>query len=123
MARIPETMLRIRQEQAFKYDRSATKRRDPPASSPQASQFASAPPFIGGKRQDKLRSSLDTLRLAAAVDTNSVRPKNISDLIPAARKIEFESCKELKTRSDSELPKKNWRNNSSELDFFRNILG
>ena len=29
---------------------------------------------------------------------NAVRPKNISELIPPARKIEFESCKQLKAR-------------------------
>ena len=36
-------------------------------------------------------------------------PLIISELIPWARKIEFESCKYLKTRSDSELSKKNGR--------------
>ena len=53
----------------------------------------------------------------------TVRPKNISELMPRARKIEFESCKKLKTRSDSELSKEKWKNNLSEKDFFRNILG
>ena len=37
----------------------------------------------------------------------TVRPKTHSELIPWARKLEFESCKLLKTRSDSELSKKN----------------
>ena len=37
----------------------------------------------------------------------TVPPENISELIPRARKIEFELCKYLKTRSDSELSKKN----------------
>ena len=54
---------------------------------------------------------------------STVPPENISELISRAGKIEFESCKYLKKRSDSELSKKTWRNNSSERDFFRNILG
>ena len=52
-----------------------------------------------------------------------MRAENNSELIPQARKIEFESCKQLKTRSDSELSKKKWRNNSSERDFFSKHFG
>ena len=37
----------------------------------------------------------------------TVRAENFSELIPATRKIEFESCKYLKKPSDSELSKKN----------------
>ena len=37
----------------------------------------------------------------------SVQPENNSELIPRARKIEFESCKSLEKRPDSEPSKKN----------------
>ena len=53
----------------------------------------------------------------------SVRPKDISELILPARKIEFESCKKLKTRSDSELSKKNGGIIHPKGIFSRNILG
>ena len=43
-------------------------------------------------------------------------------VIPTTRKIEFESCKQLKTRYDSELSKKEKeRNNSSERDFSKHF--
>ena len=53
----------------------------------------------------------------------AVRPRTHSDLIPWAQKIEFESCKYMKKRPDSALLQKKRRNNSSEGDFFRNVLG
>ena len=49
---------------------------------------------------------------------DTAQPENISDLIPRARKIEFESCKLLKKRPDSELLQQKWTNNSSDGDFF-----
>ena len=42
-----------------------------------------------------------------AWDRSTVRAENISKFILPARKIEFESCKEMKKRSDSKLSKKN----------------
>ena len=55
----------------------------------------------------------------------TVRPKKFSDLIPPARKIEFESSKKkIKTRSDSELSKKNGGIiRPKGFFFFRIILG
>ena len=53
----------------------------------------------------------------------TVRPKKFSDSIHPARKIEFESCKLLKTRSDSELSKKKGGIMRPKGIFFRNIFG
>ena len=53
----------------------------------------------------------------------TVHQKTFSDFILPTRKIEFESCKKLKTRSDSELSKKIWRNDSSEETFWANSNG
>ena len=50
-----------------------------------------------------------------------MRPNKFSDLTLPAPKIEFESCILLKTRSDSELSKKKWRNNSSERIFSKHF--
>ena len=52
----------------------------------------------------------DALRFKrAVVFAFSVRAETLSDLFSQTRKIEFESCKQLKTRSDSELSKGKWR--------------
>ena len=50
-------------------------------------------------------------------------PLTPSELILPARKIEFESCQHLETRSDSELSQKNGGIIRPKGIFFRNILG
>ena len=52
----------------------------------------------------------------------TVRPKNISELIPAAHKIEFESCKSPKHGKILNFRRKNRGIIRTEWIFFRNIL-
>ena len=72
-------------------------------------KFASWDATTGGRSSGKISSPREL---------HTVRPKTPSDLIPAARQIEFESCEK---RPDSELSKEKWRNNSSH--FFSKHVG
>ena len=47
-----------------------------------------------------------------------MQPGTFSELILRVRKIEFESCKQLKKRSDSELSKKNGGTIRPEIFFW-----
>ena len=54
---------------------------------------------LGGDRKNQVQRRIESYNsrtwryLIARVGTDTVRPKNPSELIPAARKIEFESCR------------------------------